>query len=108
MNVSLFDATYKQFFGNTCQCPGKVSNVTNGVVVCKYNESLFLSTSIDDSHILIVCELVGNKNDEKISLGWTAFRPFDSKSADGQRAQIYLGTPRALFHLEDPFESKML
>ena len=106
VHVSLFDTIYKQFFGNTCPGPGKATTVANGVAVCKYNESVFLSTAFDDNHILIVCELIVSKNGQKTSIGWSAFRPFDPKAVDPQRMTIYLGTPRALFFLEDPFESK--
>lgn len=107
INVTLFDVTYKQFFGLTCITPGKQPHAKSTNLHCDLDESIFLATSIRDNHILLVCEIVASQGDGKDkSLGWTAFRPFSTDNRVTGKLDIYKGTPRALMFLDDPFESK--
>ncbi len=107
VHASLFDITYKQFYGRTCMGAFKSVNLEKGVAVCKYDESMFLATAISHMHVLNVCELVTISEGKETSLGWSAFRPFgDSDEKSMHKIDVYAGTPRALLFLDDPFESR--
>ena len=97
--------TFKHFFGRTWV--GSAKKLTKENLV--YNESVIFCTAIKDEHILLVIELVSRlKNSTLKSLGWSAFRPFSSSNLENNSAQrvgFYLGTPRALLFIDEPFES---
>jgi hypothetical protein len=75
MRLSLFDMTYKQFFGRTWVGPFKKHGKNDGDTI-NYNEIVYLSTPIVDDHVLIVIELAAKSKDDDIhSVGWSAIRP---------------------------------
>ena len=75
IRLSLFDMTYKQFFGRTWIGPyKKVAKADSDSL--NYNETVYLSTPIVDDHILVVIEITAkSKDDDLHSVGWSAFRP---------------------------------
>ena len=117
VRVSVLDMSYKQFIGRTWEGPFKVLRVNKSSGAAptgsiNYDETVFLSTPIDDEHVLFVLELVAKPHgaDGPVSIGWSAFRPFSSNSqadAGASRLGVYYGTPRALLFMDDPFESKL-
>ncbi len=100
--------TYKKFFGRTWVGPPKKLPKDN----LGYNETIFFCTSIKDEHILIVIEVVARlKNNSLKSCGWTAFRPFNKANMNNfsaQRIGMYIGTPRVLLFMDEPYESNNL
>ncbi|KAH9490048.1 Nephrocystin-4 [Bulinus truncatus] len=114
--VSLFDITYKQFYGK--QWKGPIQSAKGNKL--QYNKNLFFHTCINNANILAVFEVVAHAVDQdghsqSVSCGWTFVRPFNTEgdlpdSSRGvqpqtQRLSLYHGTPRALFFMEDPIES---
>ena len=74
VRLSLFDMTYKQFFGRTWIGPYKKVGKTDSESI-NYNEIVYLSTPIVDDHILIVIEVTAkSKDDDLHSVGWFAAR----------------------------------
>ncbi len=109
IHASLFDTTYKQFYGRTCMAEFKSIQIEKGVATCKNEESMFLATSITHMHLLIVCELVTINDGKETSLGWSAFRPFgEDDGRSMHKLDVYAGTARALLFLDDPFESRFI
>ena len=74
LRLSLFDMTYKQYFGRTWIGPfKKIVKADNDSI--NYNEAVFLSTPIVDDHVLIVVEVVSKtRSDHLNSVGWVALR----------------------------------
>lgn len=103
LNLSLFDASFKRFYGITWPSPGKKVNKSSGKL--ELNELSYFSTALKDEHILIVIEIVINLKERPKSCGWTFFRPFNSEKESKKRLGFYYGTPRAIFFMEEPFET---
>uniref|UniRef100_A0A5F9C7B7 Nephrocystin 4 n=1 Tax=Oryctolagus cuniculus TaxID=9986 RepID=A0A5F9C7B7_RABIT len=118
LRVSLFDVTYRHFFGRTwkssVQPTKQLSRQPSRVV---FNEPLYFHTSLNHPNIVAVVEVVaeGKKRDgavQSLSCGFGLLRIFtnkpDSPSAASQdkRLKLYHGSPRALLHplLQDPVE----
>ncbi|KAI8794088.1 nephrocystin-4 isoform X1 [Biomphalaria glabrata] len=114
--VSLFDVTYKQFYGRQWKGPIVAAKGTK----VQYNKSVFFHTCINNPNILAVFEVVAHEVDQNghsqaVSCGWTFVRLFSTEgdmpdSSRGvqpqtQRLSLYHGTPRALFFMEDPIEN---
>ena len=88
--MTLFDMTYKQFFGRTLFGPAKTFKNNMGAGACNYDESFYICSSIKDQHILLVIELVAfTPAGLKISFAWTAFRPFIVDSNEDHLQQRY-------------------
>ena len=80
VQLTLFDVTYKTFFGRTWYGPSK-STKRQGKSPLIYDENTYFHSSLHDGNILIVVEAVAVlQDDKKISCGWTALRPFSTDS----------------------------
>lgn len=75
--------------------------------LCDYDENVFFSSSLVDSNILIVIEVVAQLDDYYLSMGWSALRPFEAESNNEslKKLPLFYGTPRALLFMDDQFES---
>ena len=108
VRLSFFDMTYTNFYGRTWKGPFKTFKSSQSKPKLLYDENVYFHTSIRDTHILLVIELVAEYGNNKfMSLGWTAFRPFANnnlKNKPSERLDFYHGTPRALIFMQDPFE----
>ncbi|XP_045161165.2 nephrocystin-4-like isoform X2 [Mercenaria mercenaria] len=120
LRVSLFDLAYHQFFGR--QWAGQYSELTGiggqSKPKLRLSQNIYFHTSIVSSNIVAVVELVSSGLDEggrlkKISCGWGIIRPFRDEeipdTARGikpptQKCQLYNGTPRALYFMDEPIE----
>ncbi|CAH1775289.1 unnamed protein product [Owenia fusiformis] len=121
ISMSLFDVTYKQFFGHTWHGPAMQAKTAAGQKLrLNYNQNVYLHTSLNDLNIIAVLEVAAvtygdNGKQERHSCGWGLFRVFkyegdmlDTNSASPaptQKIDIYHGSPRALLYMEDPIES---
>ncbi|XP_054439309.1 nephrocystin-4 [Pteronotus mesoamericanus] len=118
LRVSLFDVTYRHFFGRTWKSTARPveppSRQPSRVV---FNEPLYFHTSLNHPNIVAVVEAVaeGRKRDgtlQALSCGFGILRLFSSKpesptsASQDKRLRLYHGTPRALLHplLQDPIE----
>ena len=82
IQLTLFDVTYKSFFGRTWSGPSKSIKRSQGKASLSYNENTYFHTPLHDNNILIIVEVVAiSHDDKKKSCGWTAFRPFASNSS---------------------------
>ncbi|XP_070117170.1 nephrocystin-4 isoform X4 [Equus caballus] len=118
LRVSLFDVTYRHFFGRTLKTTVRpaeqLSRQPSRIV---FNEPLYFHTSLNHPNIVAVVEVVteGRKRDgtlQALSCGFGILRIFSSKpesptsASQDKRLRLYRGTPRALLHprLQDPIE----
>nr|XP_044625488.1 nephrocystin-4 isoform X5 [Equus asinus] len=118
LRVSLFDVTYRHFFGRTLKTTVRpaeqLSRQPSRIV---FNEPLYFHTSLNHPNIVAVVEVVteGRKRDgtlQALSCGFGILRIFSSKpesptsASQDKRLRLYHGTPRALLHprLQDPIE----
>ncbi|KAM4872565.1 nephrocystin-4 isoform 2-T2 [Thomomys bottae] len=118
LRVSLFDVTYRHFFGKTWKStvtPAKQLSRQPPRVV--FNEPFYFHTSLNHPNIVAVVEVVteGRKRDgtiQMLSCGFGILRIFSNKpesptaASQDKRLRLYHGTPRALLHplLQDPVE----
>ncbi|XP_070560469.1 nephrocystin-4-like isoform X2 [Ptychodera flava] len=119
LRVTLFDLTYKKFFGRTWVGPAKpikTSSTQNARL--QYNVPIYFHTSLNDNNIIAVVEIVGvittKKNKiQRISCGWGIIRPFKTTNLGDlssttpepvKRIDVYHGSPRALLYLDDDIE----
>ncbi|KAL4221030.1 Nephrocystin-4 [Mactra antiquata] len=121
LRVSLFDLAYHQFFGR--QWAGQYSELVGiggqSKPKLRLSQSIYFHTSIVSSNIVAVVELVASGLDssgrlKKVSCGWGIVRPFKDEDLPDtarsvkqatQQCQLYYGTPRALFFMDDPVEN---
>ncbi|XP_052574700.1 nephrocystin-4 isoform X2 [Peromyscus californicus insignis] len=118
LRVSLFDVTYKHFFGRTWKTMVKSTNqLSRQPPRIIFNEPFYFHTTLNHPNIVAVVEVVaeGRKRDgtlQVLSCGFGILRIFGNKpesptsAAQDKRLRLYHGTPRALLHplLQDPIE----
>ncbi|XP_036112740.1 uncharacterized protein LOC118626842 [Molossus molossus] len=122
LRVSLFDVTYRHFFGRTWKSTARpvdpLSRQPSRVV---FHEPLYFHTSLSHPHIVAVVEVVagGRRRDgalQALSCGFGILRLFSNKpespcsASQDKRLRLYHGTPRALLHplMQDPLEQNKL
>ncbi|KAL6069844.1 hypothetical protein STEG23_014865, partial [Scotinomys teguina] len=118
LRVSLFDVTYKHFFGRTWKTTVKPTHqLSRQPPRITFNEPFYFHTTLNHPNIVAVVEVVaeGRKKDgtlQVLSCGFGILRIFGNKpesptsAAQDKRLRLYHGTPRALLHplLQDPIE----
>ncbi|XP_045714719.1 nephrocystin-4 isoform X1 [Phyllostomus hastatus] len=118
LRVSLFDVTYRHFFGRTWRSAGRpVEPLSRQPPRIVFNEPLYFHTPLNHPNIVAVVEVVagGKKRDgtlQALSCGFGILRIFSNKpespssATQDKRLRLYHGTPRALLHplLQDPVE----
>ncbi|XP_066230978.1 nephrocystin-4 [Saccopteryx leptura] len=118
LRVSLFDVTYRHFFGRTWKTTARpVELLVRQPSRIVFNEPLYFHTSLKHPGIVAVVEVVaeGRKRDgtlQMVSCGFGILRLFGSRpdsptsASPDRRLRLYHGTPRALLHplLQDPIE----
>ncbi|XP_055981373.1 nephrocystin-4 [Sorex fumeus] len=119
LRVSLFDVTYRHFFGRTWRTAERPVQLLSGSPPrIVFNEPLYFHTSLEHPHIVAVVEAVteGQKRDgcsRALASGFGILRLFSSKpesptpaASQDKWLRLYHGTPRALLHplLLDPIE----
>ncbi|XP_060057306.1 nephrocystin-4 isoform X2 [Erinaceus europaeus] len=118
LRVSLFDVTYRHFFGRTWKTSVRLAEKLSGQPPkMVFNEPLYFHTSLNHPNIVAVVEVVteGRKRDgtlQTLSCGFGILRVFSCKpesptsASQDKRLKLYYGTPRALLHplLLDPIE----
>ncbi|XP_075762563.1 nephrocystin-4 isoform X2 [Pelodiscus sinensis] len=118
LRLTLFDITYRLFFGRTWKSstrplkagPGQPPKVV-------FNETLYFHTSLNHPSIVAVVEVVAaaktrEGTHQDLTCGFGILHLFNSKSEPTDMAttdrglKLYHGTPRALLHplLQDPIE----
>ncbi|XP_072464786.1 nephrocystin-4 isoform X2 [Notamacropus eugenii] len=118
LRISLFDVTYRHFFGRTWKStarPEKPTAREQPRIV--FNEPVYFHTSLNHPNVIAVVEVVaeGKKRDgslQMVACGFGILRLFSTKPeapdspTQDRRLRLYHGTPRALLHplLEDPVE----
>ncbi|WAR15221.1 NPHP4-like protein, partial [Mya arenaria] len=120
LRISLFDLAYHQFFGR--QWAGQYEGLHGlggaSKPKLRLSQNVYFHTSIVSSNVVVVVELVASGLDEnsrlkKVSCGWGIIRPFKEEDLPDtsrniklhvQKCQLYHGTPRALFFLDEPVE----
>lgn len=124
LRVSLFDMAYHQFFGR--QWAGQYQELVGlggqHKPKLRLSQNIYFHTSVVSSNVVVVVELVASGLDtsgklQKISCGWGIIRPFKEEELPDtsrgikpatQRCQLYYGTPRALFFMDEPVEGSDL
>ncbi|XP_073937613.1 nephrocystin-4 isoform X1 [Castor canadensis] len=118
LRVSLFDVTYRHFFGRTWKTTVKpTKQLSRQPPRIIFNEPFYFHTSLNHPNIVTVVEVVaeGRKRDgtlQTLSCGFGILRIFGNKpesptsASQDKRLRLYHGTPRALLHplLQDPVE----
>ncbi|XP_019515908.1 PREDICTED: nephrocystin-4 [Hipposideros armiger] len=120
LRVSLFDVTYRHFFGRTWKTMVRpVEPLPRQPSRIIFNEPVYFHTSLTHPTIVAVVEVVaeGRKRDgtlQTLSCGFGILRIFSNKpdsptstsASEDKRLRLYHGTPRALLHplLQDPIE----
>uniref|UniRef100_A0A8D2AG70 Nephrocystin 4 n=1 Tax=Sciurus vulgaris TaxID=55149 RepID=A0A8D2AG70_SCIVU len=118
LRVSLFDVTYRHFFGRTWKTSARpTQQLSRQPARIVFNEPFYLHTSLNHPDIVAVVEVVteGRTQDgtlQSLSCGFGILRIFSSKpesptsASQDKRLRLYHGTPRALLHplLQDPME----
>uniref|UniRef100_A0A452HX64 Uncharacterized protein n=1 Tax=Gopherus agassizii TaxID=38772 RepID=A0A452HX64_9SAUR len=109
LRLSLFDITYRHFFGRTWKSTTRPLKAVPGQppkVV--FNETIYFHTSLNHPSIVAVVEVVAAAKKREgahqdLSCGFGILHLFNSKS---EPTDLYHGTPRALLHplLQDPIE----
>ncbi|XP_064446121.1 nephrocystin-4 isoform X8 [Mirounga angustirostris] len=118
LRMSLFDVTYRHFFGRTWKTAVRpaeqLSRQPSRIV---FDEPVYFHTSLNHPNVVAVVEVVteGRKRDgslQALSCGFGILRIFGNKlesptsASQDKRLRLYHGTPRALLHprLQDPVE----
>ncbi|XP_043779233.1 nephrocystin-4 isoform X7 [Cervus elaphus] len=118
LRVSLFDVTYRHFFGRTWKSSSRPAEPLSGQPArIVFNEPLYFHTSLNHPHVVAVVEVVveGRRRDgtlQTLSCGFGILRIFSHKpesptsTSQDKRLRLYHGSPRALLHplLQDPIE----
>ncbi|XP_076451476.1 nephrocystin-4-like [Babylonia areolata] len=120
--VSLYDAGFKQFFGRQWLGPVMEGKGSGGSKL-QYNTYVYFHTSISSRQMAVVVEVVAHTiapdgRPRPVGCGWTLLRPFASEeelpdltrgpSPPTQKTEMYHGSPRALFFMDEPIESNQL
>ncbi|XP_071840726.1 nephrocystin-4-like isoform X2 [Apostichopus japonicus] len=123
IRLSIFDVTFKRFFGKTWTGPRKVVKAKgNKKTLLHYNTPVYFHTSLTEPNIVLVAEIVGIVEDKNgrihhLSCGWSVLRIFqqgefvDASSgspAPVKRVDVFHGSPRALLYLDDDIEGHKL
>ncbi|CAG2204404.1 NPHP4 [Mytilus edulis] len=124
IRVSLYDATYKNFLGR--QWLGPLTTAQGGgenKPRLKYNQNVYFHTSINSIGVMAIVEVISitmdqNGNTKYHPCGWTIVRIFKtdeelpdssrSSTVPVQKIQMYYGSPRALYFMEEPLEENNL
>nr|XP_035920399.1 nephrocystin-4 isoform X1 [Halichoerus grypus]XP_035920401.1 nephrocystin-4 isoform X1 [Halichoerus grypus] len=118
LRVSLFDVTYRHFFGRTWKTAVRpVEQLSRQPSRIVFDEPVYFHTSLNHPNMVAVVEVVteGRKRDgslQALSCGFGILRIFGNKlesptsASQDKRLKLYHGTPRALLHprLQDPVE----
>ncbi|XP_021099088.1 nephrocystin-4 isoform X5 [Heterocephalus glaber] len=118
LRVSLFDVTYRHFFGRTWKTMVKPTRqLSQQPPRIIFREPFYFHTSLNHPNIVAVVEVVaeGKKQDgspQALSCGFGILRIFSSRPdsppspSQDRQLKLYHGTPRALLHplLQDPIE----
>ncbi|KAK1159555.1 nephrocystin-4 isoform X1 [Acipenser oxyrinchus oxyrinchus] len=120
LRVSLFDVTYRHFFGRTWRSPARqLRSLPGHPPRVSFNEVVYFHTSLIHPNIVAVVEVVAvaqkqNASQHALSCGFGILRlfigqtePVESSDAKlDKRLHLYHGTPRALLspELQDPIE----
>ncbi|KAK1340562.1 hypothetical protein QTO34_019132 [Cnephaeus nilssonii] len=118
LRVSLFDVTYRHFFGRTWRSTARPGRPCRGPPPPALGaEPVYFHTSLSHPGIVAVVEVAahGRRRDgtlQSLSCGFGILRIFNSKTesprtaSQDRRLRLYHGTPRALLHpqLQDPIE----
>ncbi|XP_032350936.1 LOW QUALITY PROTEIN: nephrocystin-4 [Camelus ferus] len=118
LRVSLFDVTYRHFFGRTWKTAVRPAEpLSRQPPRIVFNEPLYFHTPLNHPNIVAVVEVVteGRRRDgtlQTFSCGFGILRIFSTKpesptsAAQDRRLRLYHGSPRALLHplLQDPIE----
>lgn len=118
LRVSLFDVTYRHFFGRTWRTTVKPTNqLSRQPPRIVFSEPFYFHTTVSHPNIVAVVEVVAEgwkRGDtlQSLSCGFGILRIFGNKpesptsAAQDKRLRLYHGTPRALLHplLQDPIE----
>ncbi|KAK7093407.1 nephrocystin-4-like isoform X1 [Littorina saxatilis] len=119
--VSLYDTGFKVFFGRQWTGPVSAGRGT-GNSKLQYNQPIYFHTSISSPQVLVVVEVVAHTiapdgRPRRVGCGWTILRPFDTDeelpdlrgpSPPTQKLEMYHGSPRALYLMDEPIESNQL
>ncbi|XP_039611926.1 nephrocystin-4 isoform X1 [Polypterus senegalus] len=125
VRVTLFDISYRHFFGQTWKSPTKaVKNVSGQMPKVPFNEAIYFHTPLNHPNIVAVVEIVAlaqkkGSSERTISCGFGIVRLFPGQSDSTQhgmtkqekRLNLFHGTPRALLNpelLEPTEQSKFL
>ncbi|XP_026966188.1 nephrocystin-4 isoform X1 [Sagmatias obliquidens] len=118
LRVSLFDVTYRHFFGRTWKSPARpLEPLCRQPPRIDFSEPFYFHTSLNHPNIVAVVEVVteGRRRDgtlQALSCGFGILRIFSNNSESptsapqDKRLRLYHGSPRALLHplLQDPIE----
>ncbi|XP_005404169.1 PREDICTED: nephrocystin-4 isoform X3 [Chinchilla lanigera] len=118
LRVSLFDVTYRHFFGRTWKTTVKpTKQLSRQPPRIVFGEPLYFHTSLNHPNIVAVVEVVAEGKArggtlQALSCGFGVLRIFSSRPdsptspSQDRRLKLYHGTPRALLHplLQDPIE----
>ncbi|NXE53112.1 NPHP4 protein, partial [Casuarius casuarius] len=118
LRLSLFDVTYRHFFGKTWKSSRRpLHSVPRQPARVVFNETVYFHTSLNHPSVTAVVEVVAiaKKQDgisQDLSCGFGIIHLFNSKSeptnlaAKDRGLKLYHGTPRALLHplFQDPVE----
>lgn len=118
LRVSLFDVTYRHFFGRTWKTTVRpVEPLSRQPSRIVFEEPVYFHTSFNHPNVVAVVEVVteGLKQDgslQALSCGFGILRLFGHKlespasASQDKRLRLYHGSPRALLHplLQDPVE----
>lgn len=127
LRLTLFDTVNKKFIGRTFH--SKFFAPDDDQQEIKLSLPVYFHSTVINHYLILVAEVVGktypknpfpnsNVMEQLFSIGWGYYRLFKSSTnnpdvLDGVATQTYLilllhGTPRALFYLDEPFESNTL
>ncbi|KAM6336525.1 nephrocystin-4 [Alca torda] len=118
LRLSLFDATYHQFFGRTWRSSWRAARATPPRLArVAFNEAVYFHTSLNHPSITAVLEVVvtagkGDGGSQQLSCGFGLIPLFGSgpeatdAATEDRALKLYHGTPRALLHprFQDPVE----
>ncbi|XP_023555227.1 nephrocystin-4 isoform X2 [Octodon degus] len=118
LRVSLFDITYRHFFGRTWRTTVKpTKQLARQPPRIVFGEPLYFHTTLNHPNIVAVVEVVAEGKEQggtlqALSCGFGILRIFSSRADSltspnqDKRLKLYHGTPRALLHplLQDPIE----
>ncbi|XP_075293495.1 nephrocystin-4 isoform X2 [Opisthocomus hoazin] len=118
LRLSLFDATYRRFFGTTWRSGWRAARATPPRPPrAAFDEAVYFHTSLNHPGIAAVVEVVvtvgkGDGGSRHLSCGFGLIPLFGSgseapdPSAEDRALKLYHGTPRALLHprFQDPME----